>query len=79
VTNSNHRPWWLEGVVAGYSEVGAQPGCSTSSTDAKGVRDGHIAAFVRAPRQRYDEPKRGGGDYCHWEDEHKEDMAGELW
>ena len=37
VTITNHRPWWLEAVIAGQSEVVVQVACSTAITDAKGV------------------------------------------
>ena len=73
VAITNHRPWWLEAVIAGQSEVVVQVACSTASTDAEGVRDGHIAALVRASRQGYCKPRRSGWHHRRWEeDEHQE-------
>lgn len=50
---TDHRLWWLEGVVAGHDEVGVPVARGTVVADAEGVRDGHIATLFRTPRLRY--------------------------
>lgn len=70
---TNHRLWWLEAVITGHCKVVVQVACSTAITDAKGVRDGHIAALVRASGQGYCKPRRSGRHHHCWEeDEHQE-------
>ena len=38
VTITNHRPWWLEAVIAGHCKVVVKVACSTAITDAEGPK-----------------------------------------